>query len=290
MSHPHQRLFAVVALIGVALLSGCATLGPGYTPESAPPTDKATIYVYRDFNALGGAITYTVSVNGIPYAPLPTGGYFVVHAIPGELEFAATTEVRASVTVDAKLGQVYYVKGTVGAGLIQGHPQLVLVSNDVGQKEIASCKLVPESKPITSPTVAGLGEVSVPSDEGAITTFGDADWLAGVNGFDKMMAYVNATKAAIHGALLLTDRSLTLLVAAEAGSRTGSGLRIPYSDIASVEIQHFAVNHIVVVRRRDGHVDSFQLSTNFGAERKRTESAGALLRSKVQAQSLAPTH
>ena len=53
-----ERSFASLALVATVVLSGCTTLGPVYQPESAPPADKATIYVYRDFNVFGGAVSY----------------------------------------------------------------------------------------------------------------------------------------------------------------------------------------------------------------------------------------
>jgi Protein of unknown function (DUF2846) len=125
------------------LLNGCATLGSTYTPDASAPKDKATVYVYRTSGFGGAAISYTVSVNGTEISSLPSGGYFVYYAAPGENEFTAKTEAKTSVTVDAKAGETYFVKGTIGMGVLVGHPHLTAVANDVGTKEIATCKLVP---------------------------------------------------------------------------------------------------------------------------------------------------
>lgn len=125
------------------LLGGCATLGSTYTPDTHAPKDKATVYVYRTSGFGGAAISYTVAVNGVDVSSLPSGGYFVYYAAAGENEFTAKTEAKTSVTVDAKAGETYYVKGTIGMGVLVGHPHLTQVTNEVGTKEIASCKLVP---------------------------------------------------------------------------------------------------------------------------------------------------
>src|SRR5215469_1566441 len=138
---------AFPVIVGVVLLplSGCATLGPTYSADTTTPKDKATIYVYRESGFVGGAVAYMVRANGIDVSPLPSGGYFIYHAEPGEVEFSAKTEAQTSVTVDAKAGEVYYVKGTVGVGVFVGHPHLVLVPKEVGAKEITACKLVPST-------------------------------------------------------------------------------------------------------------------------------------------------
>lgn len=148
-----QMLFSL--LIVSFAVSGCATLGPAYTPDTAVQKDKATVYVYRSPGFVGGALSPTVNANGVALEDLPAGGYFVYHAAPGEVELSAKTEAKTSVTLDAKAGQVYYVKGSIGVGVFVGHPHLVLVTNDVGEREITACKLVPGTVPTAEIVAAG---------------------------------------------------------------------------------------------------------------------------------------
>ncbi len=68
------------------------------------------------------------------------------YAKPGEIEFTAKTESASSVTLDVKADQTHYIKGTVGIGLFVARPHLVVVPPEVGEKEIAGCKLIPEKK------------------------------------------------------------------------------------------------------------------------------------------------
>jgi hypothetical protein len=128
------------------LLAGCATLGPKFEAAQAIPADKAVIYVYRESGIVGGGVAYMVRVNDADVSTLPAGGYFVYLATPGELEFSAKTEARTSVTLDAKAGQTYYIKGTIGVGLFVGHPHLTVVSNEIGAAEITNCSLVPGAR------------------------------------------------------------------------------------------------------------------------------------------------
>lgn len=143
MSSRKILLAALAVGAMTTLMSGCATLGSAYTPDSNAPKDKGTVYVYRPKAFGGGGISYTVSANGTEVSSLPSGGYFVYYAAPGETEFSAKTEAKTSVTLDVKPGQTYYVQGTIGMGVFVGHPHLTQVGNDVGAKEIVSCKLVP---------------------------------------------------------------------------------------------------------------------------------------------------
>lgn len=150
-----SRIGSMLLLVSVGLLlSGCATLGPKYTPATAVPANRAAVYVYRP-GALGAALSPNVQANGVPLADLPAHGYFVYYAAPGELTLTQHTEATTSVTLDVKTGDTYYVKGSVGMGFFVGHPHLVIVSKDVAEQEIKDCKLVPGSIPTAEIVAAG---------------------------------------------------------------------------------------------------------------------------------------
>jgi hypothetical protein len=146
------RTLLTLAVIGL-LLGGCAS-GPRFTPDTAGRPDRGTVYVYRP-GAFGAAVRPNVTANGVVLGELQAQGYFVYHAAPGELELTAKTEATSSVTVDVKGGQTYYVKGSIGMGFFVGHPHLVIVSNDVGEKEIVECKLVPGTVPTAEDVAKG---------------------------------------------------------------------------------------------------------------------------------------
>ena len=134
-------LLALVALF----LTGCASLGPVYTPVASVPQDKAVIYIYRSPSFVGGAVSYDVhdGENGV-VTSLPNGGYYPYIRSPGEVEIWAKTESKSSVTLDLKAGDVKYVKGTLGVGVLVGRPHLSVVSDEVGQSEIKECKMIPK--------------------------------------------------------------------------------------------------------------------------------------------------
>ena len=135
-------------LLFVSVISGCATLGPVYQKADKIPPDVGVIYTYRTFNIVGSAVTTKLYTNkGQTYlARIQTGGYFPFYAKPGEVDLSAATEAESSITLDVKAGQVYFVKLHIGMGFIVGRPYLTIVDNDLGEKEIADCKLIPKAE------------------------------------------------------------------------------------------------------------------------------------------------
>jgi len=139
-------LRTATVLFVLLLVAACATTGPQFEAATGVPADRALVYVYREAGFVGGGVSYMVRANDVEVSTLPAGGYFVYHAVPGEIEFSAKTEARTSVTIDAEAGKTYYIKGTIGVGVFVGHPHLAVVPNDVGAREIVECKLVPGAK------------------------------------------------------------------------------------------------------------------------------------------------
>ena len=143
-----KRTISQALLIGILLgtATACApTLGQIYKPVDVIPRDKALVYIYRT-SGMGAAVYYDVKANGRVVTTLYSGTYYPYITDPGEIEFSAKTEASDSATIDAKAGQTYYLKGTVGIGFIIGHPHLTVVPAEEAEKEIVECKLLPEPK------------------------------------------------------------------------------------------------------------------------------------------------
>ena len=139
------------------------TLGSSFKQGEKIPADKAVVYIYRPnppvsagdwFFGSGGAadvgISFDVKTNGKVVTTLVKGGYYAYLTEPGEIEFTACEhnpgffgpKSTFSITLDAKAGQAYYLKGAHGKGGA-GRAHLELVSPEVGAQEIANCKLIP---------------------------------------------------------------------------------------------------------------------------------------------------
>jgi hypothetical protein len=137
-----QIRFTTICLLAF-LLTGCASLGPKFTPVEEVKEDKGLIYIYRPNNFCGAGVSYDVKVGENPITTLYNGGYFPYFSNPGEVEFWAKTESKSAVTLDVNNGETYYIKGTVGVGFFVGRPHLIVVDPNIAEEEISKCKLIP---------------------------------------------------------------------------------------------------------------------------------------------------
>ena len=146
MKKSYRKLLVIAFIIFVFSITGCATLGPVYQKIEKIPENSGLVYIYRSPGFVGGGVTPNLYTDkGKTYlVKIYPGGYFPYFAKPGEVEFSAATEAESSVTLDIKPGQVYYVKLSIGIGFFVGRPHLTVVTPEVGEKEIAECKLIPK--------------------------------------------------------------------------------------------------------------------------------------------------
>lgn len=113
------------------------------------PAGKAVVYIYRPTGsgAGGAAMPFGIKANGKDAITLVQGGYYEYVTEPGNVEFTTfemgfmAPSSQSSVTVDAKAGQTYYLKGTHGKGAM-GRAHLESASPEVGAQEIANCKVI----------------------------------------------------------------------------------------------------------------------------------------------------
>ena len=131
-----------VAVFVTVLLAGCTSLGPPFMAEPSIPEEKALVYIYRPGSFVGSAISYLVTANDMPVVTLYNGGYFPYFADPQMIRFWAKTESESFVIIEVEAGQTYYIKGTVGMGIVMGRPVLTLMPPEIGQYEIMKCKRI----------------------------------------------------------------------------------------------------------------------------------------------------
>jgi Protein of unknown function (DUF2846) len=156
----------LVPSIAVTLLSGCtfnAPTGPTFSPHQLSGSDKALVYFYRPSGeSFGYDRTYFLAVNGRKVTDLLHGGYFPHEVSPGKLAVLsdinrslrmmmplATAAIEAAANPDAarlemevEAGKTYYIQMHPETHTFHFTPHLTLVTKDVGEKEIANCKLI----------------------------------------------------------------------------------------------------------------------------------------------------
>src|SRR5262245_4505800 len=127
----YLRIILVAALLTSA---GCAAQGTPYEKVS-PETGKAVVYLYRPASISGAALTPRVDCGGAT-AKLRPGGYhrFVVAA--GHIACTSSSVDPGNhelVDLEVTQGHDYYVKETIGMGILVGRVHLALVDPEYGQ-------------------------------------------------------------------------------------------------------------------------------------------------------------
>ena len=133
-------------LAAVLLMTGCiTTLGPVYSKVDKIPDNVGLVYLYRLSPLLEKGNSFDVKSGKTVITSLKKGGYFPYYSAPGEKEFwAKIIETKSSVTLDVKAGQIYYIKGELGEGILFPHPHLMVVAPEIAEKEIVNCYLISE--------------------------------------------------------------------------------------------------------------------------------------------------
>lgn len=137
--------FLGIALLLVSIVSGCASVPMASGDEDAKaksfavPTDKSSIYVYRN-ESFGGAIPMTVSLDGKVAGQSGPKTYFMWEVEPGSHEVGSIAENTSTLKLNTEAGKAYYVWQEVKMGLWMPRSLLQEVDVETGKKGVTECK------------------------------------------------------------------------------------------------------------------------------------------------------
>jgi hypothetical protein len=138
-----------VALISVALLSGCATVPMASMEESntakefKPPSEgNSGLYIYRDIG-IGAALKKDILVDGKCIGETAQGVFFY-EEVTGDESHTVSTESEFSpndLSIDTASGENYFVEQYMKFGVFVGGANLQLVSEDKGKEVVTRLKM-----------------------------------------------------------------------------------------------------------------------------------------------------
>ncbi|AIY41530.1 miscellaneous; hypothetical/global homology [Collimonas arenae] len=135
-----RPLFVAAAL--AVLLSGCAASGAKYSDmASSIPTlkaDQGRIYFFRSSSMMGAAIQPEVRLNQTVVGKSQPGGFFYVDRPAGQYVAASSTEVEKTLSFALDAGETKYVRTSVSMGLLAGHVNPTLETQEIATKELPS--------------------------------------------------------------------------------------------------------------------------------------------------------
>ena len=164
----------LIALASAFLATGCAIkmADPQASVQAkqfkAPSPGKAGVYVYRNSEYVGGAVKKDVWVDGQCLGGLMTRVFFYTevtanqkHRIDTDAEFSQTNGVE----LNAKAGQLYFVRQFMKIGLLSGRADLELTPEAQGKTDIGFLELgaggdcsTPTPAPAAAPAKAKRGK------------------------------------------------------------------------------------------------------------------------------------
>lgn len=107
----------------------------------APQAGKGQIVFYRTGGLVGAAISCNVRENDALIGGLSGGKYFVVQAQPGKHIYTTKSEAKDTLNMEVESGETYYVRCTIGAGVVAGRPNLSPVDKAAFDEKSGGLKL-----------------------------------------------------------------------------------------------------------------------------------------------------
>jgi hypothetical protein len=106
-----------------------------------PAAGKGQIVFYRTGGLVGAAISCNVRENDALIGGLSGGKYFVVQTQPGKHTYTTKSEAKDTLNMEVESGDTYYVRCTIGAGIMAGRPNLSPVDKAAFDEKSGGLKL-----------------------------------------------------------------------------------------------------------------------------------------------------
>jgi hypothetical protein len=107
----------------------------------APSAGKGQVVFYRTGGFVGAAIGCNVREDGKLIGSLGGGKYFVQEFEPGKHIFTTKSEATDTLNMEIESGETYYVRCTIGMGVVAGRPNLSPVQKAEFDEKSAKLKM-----------------------------------------------------------------------------------------------------------------------------------------------------
>jgi hypothetical protein len=124
-----------------ATVPAVAATTPIEAKLGAPAAGKGQVVFFRPSKFVGSAIGFKVREGETELGKLGNGNYFFIDVEPGAHEYIVHSEAKDILPLEIDAGEIYYVQGGIGMGVMVGRPNLS--PSDKTQFEAVSFKLKP---------------------------------------------------------------------------------------------------------------------------------------------------
>jgi hypothetical protein len=285
-------LLAAWVTTSLATLMLCTFPGPAAGQQAeiaAPQPGKALIVVFRAARSpflSAPNVAPQIAFDDQWISTIPKARYFAFHAWPGSHKVAIAlrmqalpNEAESMVNLDVKAGETYYINATPGTLKNAGNTALDQVSKESALTDMAGSTPVDWAKDLLEGTLADVRPLG--PQVGASAQCERVTWSPDIDAVETS----GFKRGSLRGTIFLGDDSLVLQLASASNEAEPIGIAIPYADIAAVEVKNRMRFRAVVIKRKNGRLDSFNLATAGGVwiDRDQTKACGEQLASKLEA-------
>lgn len=145
-----RKMLIVPAVLAVcAMLAGCVGFVQ-YAPESMDMQKKsfalsnnehASVYIFRD-GFLGNQIHTDIFVDGKILGKIFGSTYLYIELPPGEHTITSHLIGYASLKLNMKKGETYFIRDVISPGVYNATASLVPIDREAGENAVRSCRLV----------------------------------------------------------------------------------------------------------------------------------------------------
>lgn len=143
-----RNLFVTVSALVVLFASGCASVPMAPATQdaelktfSAPPADKAGLYIYRNSFA-GQALKKNLYIDGDFLGESANKVYFYKQVAPGQHIVSTESEFSDNaLTLEVKAGLNYFIRQYIKLGVLVGGANLEVESEEEGKKNVLESRL-----------------------------------------------------------------------------------------------------------------------------------------------------
>lgn len=142
-----RKLLMCVSLLAALVLTGCASVPMASKSADAqaklfePSTDKAVVYIYRN-ESMGAAIKMPLLIDGQAAGDTASKTYLRKELAPGQHTIVSKSEVDATLNLDVKAGQTYFVWQEIKMGMFAARSALHEVDESKGKAGVQQCTLI----------------------------------------------------------------------------------------------------------------------------------------------------
>jgi hypothetical protein len=282
------RLLNARAVAALAIcLSLIAAVSAQEAPASPQPGKAVVVVLVRG----GSPSPFHMAYDEQWISRLPTASYFAFPAWPGRHRLAPAIKMERLGIIDGadpsmqefdvKAGEIYYIEGVTGSGKHRGRIGLQMISQQEALAKLAGITAVQWQKDLLTGTLAEVHPLGARVGQGEVC--GRAEWNPDLNSAKDLGESIHRG-AALKGTIRVQDDALVMELAAGVEEPEPMGLVIPYADISTAVADHRLAHWVVAITRKNGHVDSFSVTTAGGGrvDGGQTKACAAQIAGKLQ--------